>query len=71
MLDALYNNGALKKTQLYMVSRLNYRRFNEYLLWLIRKGLAEHDGEYVRLTRKGAETYVKLYTLLRELLEKF
>ncbi len=71
VLDALYYNGYMKKTQLYMVSRLSYKRFSMYLDWLVERGLVEYDGEYVRLTRRGSEIYVKIYTLLRELLEHF
>ncbi len=71
ILDALYYNGDMKKTQLYMASRLSYKRFSMYLDWLMERGLVEYEGEHVRLTKKGSEIYVKIYALLNELLERF
>lgn len=38
---AFYENRYLKKTQLYFISRTNWRSFNTYLGWLGRKNYIE------------------------------
>jgi len=72
MIEALYVEGAMKKTQLQMASRLNYKTFTRYLNWLTEKGLIDVDGEdgYVKLTRSGLETYQTLVAWIRRYLEK-
>lgn len=74
MLDALYNEGRMKKTHLQMASRLNYPAFARYLEWLEEKGLVRvvesADGAYVELTAKGRESYEKVVLWLKEHLGK-
>ncbi len=64
MLDALHEEGRMKKTRLQLYSRLNYPAFKRYLNWLTDRGLVrivkERDGEYVELTEEGRESYEKL-----------
>lgn len=66
ILDALYANGKLKRTKLQMYSRLNYPRFSQYLGWLFDRNLVEFDGDYVKLTKLGLETYEKVVKWLKE-----
>lgn len=72
MIEILYIEGAMKKTQLQMASRLNYKTFTRYLNWLTEKKLIEANNEsgYVKLTRNGLETYQTLVAWTRRYLEK-
>ncbi|MEM1546510.1 MAG: winged helix-turn-helix domain-containing protein [Candidatus Methanomethylicia archaeon] len=72
IIEALYIEGAMKKTQLQMASRLNYKTFTRYLNWLTEKKLIETDSEngYVKLTRNGLETYQTLVAWTRRYLER-
>lgn len=74
IIEALYIEGAMKKTQLQMASRLNYKTFTRYLNWLTERKLIEtvasSEGEYVKLTRNGLETYQTLVAWTRRYLEK-
>lgn len=72
IIEALYIEGAMKKTQLQMASRLNYKTFTRYLNWLTEKKLIETDIEngYVKLTRNGLETYQTLVAWTRRYLER-
>jgi len=64
MLDALHEEGRMKKTRLQLYSRLNYPAFKRYLNWLVNRKLVrivkEKDGEYVELTEDGRESYDRL-----------
>ncbi|HDD33688.1 MAG TPA: hypothetical protein ENG30_00900 [Thermofilaceae archaeon] len=75
IVDALYKEGAMKKTRLQMASRLNYPAFMRYLKWLEERGIVtlveRKDGEYITLTEKGLETYEKLVMWVREYLGNF
>jgi predicted transcriptional regulator len=72
MIEILYVEGAMKKTQLQMASRLNYKTFTRYLNWLTERKLIDVDSEdgYVKLTRSGLETYQTLVAWTRRYLEK-
>jgi len=72
MIEILYVEGAMKRTQLQMASRLNYKTFTRYLNWLTERGLIDVDSEngYVKLTRSGLETYQTLVAWTRRYLEK-
>lgn len=72
IIEALYIEEAMKKTQLQMASRLNYKTFTRYLNWLTEKKLIETDSEngYVKLTRNGLETYQTLVAWTRRYLER-
>ncbi len=72
--ETLYRNGAMKKTNLQMSAGLNYGTFSKYLQWFIEHNLvemieSEKDGERVRLTSRGVETYHKLVSWIRETME--
>ncbi len=64
ILDALHEEGRMKKTRLQLYSRLNYPAFKRYLNWLTQRGLVkieqDKDGEYVELTREGRQSYEQL-----------
>ncbi len=64
ILDALHEEGRMKKTRLQLYSRLNYPAFKRYLEWLVERGLVrvarEKDGEYVELTERGRSSYETL-----------
>ncbi|QOJ79527.1 hypothetical protein IG193_03445 [Infirmifilum lucidum] len=70
ILDALYNEGRMRKTHLQMASRLNYPAFMRYLEWLEEKKLVrvveDRDGEYVELTQRGRESYERVVLWLKE-----
>ena len=72
ILNELYVHGKLKKTHLYMLSRLNYSNFQRYLNYLIEKNLVKivknSDCEYVELTSKGFEVVEKIINEIRKTL---
>ncbi|AKG38826.1 hypothetical protein MA03_05480 [Infirmifilum uzonense] len=74
ILDALYNEGRMKKTHLQMASRLNYPAFIKYIEWLQEKKLVrlieDKDGEYLELTQQGRESYERVVTWLKDYLGK-
>ncbi len=49
------------------MARVNYRRFQEYLQFLVERGSLT-DGEVVSLTPRGAEVAAELERLLSEVL---
>lgn len=74
MLDALYEEGRMRKTRLQLASRLNYPAFKRYLDWMVEKGLLRivetEDGEYVELTREGLDSYEKLVVWVKKFVEE-
>lgn len=74
ILDALYNEGRMKKTHLQMASRLNYPAFVRYVEWLENRKLIrivkEKDGEYVELTPEGRDSYERVVTWLKNYIGK-
>jgi predicted transcriptional regulator len=55
----------MPRSRLAAVARVNYRRFQEYLQFLVERGYVT-DGEVVFLTPKGAEVAAELERLLSE-----
>jgi len=55
------------RSRLAAVARVNYRRLQEYLQFLVERGYVT-DGEVVSLTPKGAEVAAELERLLSEVL---
>ena len=55
------------RSRLAAVARVNYRRFQEYLQFLVERGYVT-DGEVVSLTPRGAEVAAELERLLNEVL---
>ena len=74
MLDALYEEGRMRKTRLQLASRLNYPAFRRYLDWMLEKGLVRivktEDGEFVELTGEGVESYEKLVSWVKKFLSE-
>lgn len=64
--DAFYENRSLKKTQLYFVSRTNWKSFDKYLIWLRSKNYIECkiDGKEERyyLTDTGRNMFNMIST---------
>lgn len=59
--------GPMPRSRLAAVARVNYRRFQECLQFLVERGYVT-DGEVVSLTPKGAEAAAELERLLSEVL---
>ena len=59
--QAFYENRSLKKTQLYFISRTNWKSFDKYLIWLRNKNYIEckTDGKEERycLTDTGRDMF--------------
>jgi predicted transcriptional regulator len=55
------------RSRLAAVARVNYRRFQKYLQFLVERGYVT-DGEVVSLTPRGAEVAAELERLLSEVL---
>ncbi len=74
-LDILYwRQTPIKKTNLQMLSGLNYPRFIEYLDWMISHGLLikvvnENGNEEVKLTKKGMDAYQRLVEWIKETMQ--
>ena len=70
IIDLVSKYGKIKKTHLYMLSKLNYNSFSKYLNYLIEKGFVRieygNNCEYVTLTKNGEE----LIKLINELKKK-
>jgi len=61
--------GPTPRSRLAAVARVNCRRFQEYLQFLVELGYLT-DGEVACLTPKGAEVAVELERLLSEVLSR-
>ena len=72
IIETLYVEGTMKKTQLQMASRLNYKTFTKYLNWLNEKKIIETNSRNgcVKLTRSGLETYQTLVAWTRRYLKR-
>jgi predicted transcriptional regulator len=73
-LDAIYQKGyTSKRTNIQMLSGLNYPRFEEYLQWSMEHQLVaeiEDTGcKRIVLTQKGIESYHKLFDWIKEIIE--
>lgn len=70
IINIVYRYGKIKKTHLYMLSKLNYHSFSKYLSYLIEKRIIRieygNDCEYIVLTSNGEE----LIKLINELKKK-
>lgn len=59
--EAFYDNNSMKKTQLYFISRTNWRSFDKYLSWLKSKNYIEYktDGKEEKycMTSTGREMF--------------
>mgnify|MGYP001770730035 FL=1 len=61
IIEALVNNGPMRRTRLATACGLSYDKFERYLDWMINRGLVVVDGDgLVRLTRDGERTYEEL-----------
>jgi predicted transcriptional regulator len=61
IIEALVNNGPMKRTKLAIACGLSYDKFERYLEWMVRKNLVIIDGDgFVRLTKDGERTYEEL-----------
>jgi predicted transcriptional regulator len=61
--------GPMPRSRLAAVARVNYRRFQEYFQFLVKRGYLT-DGKVVSLTPRGAEVVAKLERLLSEVLSR-
>ncbi|WP_054841751.1 winged helix-turn-helix domain-containing protein [Vulcanisaeta distributa] len=61
IITVLHEHGPMNRTNLATAIGLSYDRAMKYLTWMSSKELIIINGDgYVRLTRKGEETYLTL-----------
>ncbi len=61
IIEALVNNGPMKRTRLAAACGLSYDKLERNLNWMIKRNLVLIDGDvFVRLTRDGERTYEEL-----------
>ena len=71
ILDVLDHNGPMKRTNVQMLSRINYNTFIKYLDLMARSGMIEvkehSDGSVLVISNKGKIVHAKLTSLMQDL----
>ncbi|GAB6945925.1 hypothetical protein JCM16161A_00550 [Vulcanisaeta sp. JCM 16161] len=67
IIEALVNNGPMKRTRLATACGLSYDKLERYLNWMIERNLVLIDGDgFVKLTRDGERTYDELVSWIKK-----